>query len=232
MEKGEAGDKRSNHKKSPDKALHLHCKAGLANCRHELVRLCCKKVSAQRGDSGDNRIMRRIAALLALTVLSCAALATDSAADVMKQAYARAGKEHKNVLVLFHASWCGWCHRLDAFLDKQPEGKKVMDAYVVVHLDVLEQPEKADLENAGAEEMMKAWDGEKSGLPFMVVLDAKGKKLMDSNRVKGDQKTNTGYPAAPEEIGHFMTILSKTSKLSKNEQASIQKWLTDNAPKQ
>lgn len=175
--------------------------------------------------------MKRILAIAAASMLCLAAYATDSASTILNQAYASAAKENKNVLVLFHASWCGWCHRLDDFLEKSDEGKKVTNAFVVVHLDVLENGEKKSLENAGGEDLMKKWDGENSGLPFMVVLDKKGKKLADSNRIKGDQKTNTGYPAAPEEIGHFMKLLSQNSKLSQADRDSIQKWLVENAPK-
>ena len=34
-----------------------------------------------------------------------------SAAQLMAAAKARARKEHKNIFVMFHASWCVWCKK-------------------------------------------------------------------------------------------------------------------------
>ena len=56
---------------------------------------------------------------------------------------------------------------------------------------------------------MKDLGGEKSGLPFFAFLDAKGKKLADSNVMPGNQ--NIGYPAAPDEIAAFEKLLERTA---------------------
>ena len=54
------------------------------------------------------------------------------AAQLLASAQEQARKEHKNVLVMFHASWCGWCKRLEAVMDR-PEYKKLFaDNYVIV----------------------------------------------------------------------------------------------------
>ena len=179
----------------------------------------------------DNKAMKRFCITLTLFALAAMCMAADTAEAVMKKAYQDAAKQNKNVLVVFHASWCGWCHRFDDFLTKSDEGKKVASSYVLVHLDVLESEEKKSEENAGGEEMMNNWGGKDAGIPFMVVLDKHGKKLADSNRETGKPSTNMGYPAAKEEIAHFMGLLDKTTKLSASEKAKIRTWLVTNAPK-
>jgi hypothetical protein len=94
-----------------------------------------------------------------------------------------------------------------------------------------ESADKKDLENAGADKLMANWGGAKSGMPFMVFLDPKGKKLADSN-VIGPKKTNIGYPASPEEIVAFVELLKKTApRMSEKDRKTIGDYLTQNAPK-
>jgi hypothetical protein len=105
-------------------------------------------------------------------------------------------------------------------------------SFVLVKLDVLENGEKKKLEHAGGVEVMKALGGEKAGLPFMAVVDAKGKTLMNSMADQKENKGNIGYPAAPHEIAHFMEMLKATAKkLTDAERAEIEAWLKEHAPK-
>lgn len=154
-----------------------------------------------------------------------------TADEMLGEAMLKAGKEKKNIFVVFHASWCGWCKRLDAFMQDK-ELRPIFDrSYVIVHMDVLENADKKNLENPGAEAKMNAWVGKDAGLPYFVVLDAKGKKLVDSLRpsnfppkegvrppnpdprpaVGMDKPQNTGHPMAPEEIAWFMEILYRSA---------------------
>jgi len=32
---------------------------------------------------------------------------------IMKKALADVATTQKNVFIIFHASWCGWCHKMD-----------------------------------------------------------------------------------------------------------------------
>jgi hypothetical protein len=67
----------------------------------------------------------------------------------------------------------------------------------------------------------------------MAILDAKSGKMIVNSLMDGKSaKTNTGYPAAPEEISHFGTMLTKGApKLKATDRTAIVAWLTANAPK-
>src|SRR5437868_6708351 len=91
--------------------------------------------------------------------------------DIMKEAYATAAKEHKNVLIMFHASWCGWCHRMDNSINVVSCKKFFEDNYVIRHLVVDESDNKKNLENPGASDMRDKYHGNGQGIPFWLVFD-------------------------------------------------------------
>lgn len=140
------------------------------------------------------------------------------AADVLAMAKKQAKKEGKNVFIMWHASWCGWCHRMDSLMNA-PDVKEYFDSnYVIEHLVVKESKDKKDLENPGAEELLSSYLGDKSGIPFWVILDKKGNLLADSfmraDSVGMDQPgTNTGCPAQQEEVDYFIKVLNETAAI-------------------
>lgn len=165
--------------------------------------------------------MKKIVISLALLVGTACSLAgqTTPAADVvMKAAYEKAAKENKNVLVIFHASWCGWCHKMDASLNDSSCKQFFDDNYVIAHLVVNESKGKEQLENPGAEEFKTKYHGKDQGLPFWLIFDKKGKLLADSKmRQPGDgpeKGENSGCPAAENEVNFFLGLLKKTSHLT------------------
>lgn len=167
-------------------------------------------------------------AVLLLSATSLAQSKQPSAADVMKEATAQAAREHKKVFIIFHASWCGWCHRMDSIM-ANPECKKLFaDNFVIRHLTVQEAKGKEDLENPGGMEMMEKYQGKGKGIPFWLIFDAKGNLVADCLiRPEGagldKPGENTGCPATKEEVAHFVKVLKQTTALNTGQLATIEK---------
>lgn len=176
--------------------------------------------------------MRALSSLLALAAAASLFAGTPTTSELLTKASASAKKGGKNVLVIFHASWCGWCHRFDKFLDTTAEGKLVKGGLEIVHITVLENAaHKAD-ENPGGAELMEKLGGKDAGLPFMAILDAKSGKLIINSNQSDKPTSNMGYPASLAEIDHFQRMLHKGApKISIEERGKIVSWLKANAPK-
>lgn len=157
--------------------------------------------------------------LTLLTTLSAAALAATSstpaapvpAREVLADVQAKAKASGRTPLVLFHASWCGWCRKLERTL-ASPEVSGVLGKYFEsAWLDVLERPGRKHLENPGGNELLASWGGADAGLPFYAVLDAKG-NVLASALMTGPDGTITGasgFPGTPGEIEHFLAMIRK-----------------------
>ena len=68
---------------------------------------------------------------------------------------------------------------------------------------------KLDFDRAkGAKEIQQRYIDKEQGLPWFAFLDGDGKALIHSTGPKG----NTGFPAQPEEIAHFKTMLETVKR--------------------
>jgi thioredoxin-related protein len=151
-----------------------------------------------------------------------------TAESILSAAYKQAAAENKNVFVMFHASWCGWCKKMDAAMNDATTKKYFDENYVTVHLTVQENPINKKMENPGAADFLKKFKGEDAGLPFFIVLDKKGKLLGDSFV----NNENLGCPAAPEEVASFIILLKKSSKINEGGLQAIAARFKLNNPQQ
>jgi thioredoxin-related protein len=147
--------------------------------------------------------MRKIISLLPLLLLLVSHLALaqierpDSAQNILKAAVNEALSSKKNVFLIFHATWCGWCKRLDTAL-KYSEIKPIIDKnYVVAMIDVKERGEKIQSnENPGGQRLSQQerqndrqlqCDAEKSELRVPWI------KRRDCRIYQASQKNSSAY---------------------------------------
>jgi hypothetical protein len=138
--------------------------------------------------------------------------------QVLKEAYKAASVDNKKVLLMFHASWCVWCRKMDSSINDMACKKMFLTNYVICHLTVDESKENKMLENPGADAFRAKYHGETAGLPFWLILDKDGKLLADSRmRKPGDTLDapgdNTGCPTSKNEVAYFLSVLKTTSNL-------------------
>lgn len=182
--------------------------------------------------------MKLRSCFLALSVFAAVLLNAQnpplSADRVLKEATVLAAREGKNVIIIFHASWCGWCHKMDSSMNDKGCKKFFDDNYIIRHLVVHESKGKKNLENPGADKMLLKYAGADSGIPFWLVFDKDGNLLADSQiRPDGaglDTKgQNSGCPAQPEEVDYFLMVLKKTSSITHEQSEAIRKRFRMNA---
>ncbi len=164
--------------------------------------------------------MRIVAAfffLLSLFTTNTGAQTVPSAEAVLKESMQAAAAENKNVFIIFHASWCGWCHKMDTSMNDQSVKKYFTDNYIIRHLVVLEYDKNKHLENPGALQLLYKYHGKDSGIPYWLIFDKNGKLLADSKRRKEgevpQQGANVGCPAEEIEVEYFIKVLRKTSRI-------------------
>lgn len=152
-------------------------------------------------------------------------LAPPSADEIMKEAFSVAKKQNKKVFVIFHASWCSWCLKMDTSMNDPSVKKFFDDNFVIRHLVVFESKNKKNLENPGAEDLLNKYNGKEQGIPYWLIFDKDENFLVDS-RVRivenGKEKIhNTGCPASEEEVDYFIGILKRGTKLKDDELEKI-----------
>jgi len=161
-----------------------------------------------------------------MSVILSAQEKPETAGKIMDDAFKLASKEGKSVMIVFHASWCGWCKKFEASVT-DPSCKDFFEKHFIIkYLDILERADKKMLENPEAIEVYNKYGGQGGGIPFFLIFDKDRTLLSDSKvRAAGDgtekPPQNMGCPTSEEEVTAFIKILEKSTKVSSAEKTAI-----------
>ncbi|WP_160713103.1 thioredoxin family protein [Chitinophaga solisilvae] len=171
--------------------------------------------------------IRLLFVMMFLSFTAARAQQPASADKTLKEASTLAAKSKKNVFIIFHASWCGWCHKMDTAMNDISCRKAFDDNFVIRHITVMESKEKKALETPGGAEMLARYNGGNSGIPYWLVFDASGKLLADSRLKSPEGKLeNVGCPSKKEEVDYFIQVLEKTSRMNAKQLQAVRKRFT------
>jgi thiol-disulfide isomerase/thioredoxin len=171
----------------------------------------------------------RSALIAAAILLPNLAHAEPTADEIFSQAKATAAAQHKNILLVFSASWCGPCHMFEHFLADPTIAPIMQKAFVIQRLDVGEFPtDTKHHDTPGAVALRAQLGGATAGYPYILMLDPAGHPIINS--LRPDPATpggnNIGYPAVPVEIAWFMQMLQKSAPtLTPQDTATLHAWL-------
>jgi thioredoxin-related protein len=123
------------------------------------------------------------------------------AAKVLQDGLDQAAKNDRLVFLHFGAPWCGWCHRLEDWMEQKEIAPILGKEFVDVLIDI-------DRMEGGKDILARYNTSGKGGIPWFAFVDSKGKALATSDSAKG----NIGHPYADHEIEHFVKMLSTTKR--------------------
>jgi thiol-disulfide isomerase/thioredoxin len=126
-------------------------------------------------------------------------------AATFEAAVKQAKTADKTVFVWFSAPWCGWCHRLGAWMATKDAATLLDKEFVFAKLDFDR--------GIGAHEVETRYIDKEQGLPWIVFVDGNGRALINSTRPATDPHPgNIGHPNQPDEVAYFKTMLNKAKK--------------------
>jgi len=138
-----------------------------------------------------------LAVLVMCGVLMPARVAAQQDADeVLATALAEAESTDRMVFLHSGAEWCGWCKRLERWLEREDIAPIFSKDFVEVKIDV-EAME-------GGQELMDSYTDGPAGLPWLAILEPDGTVVVNSYAADG---RNIGSPQAEWEIEHWNTMM-------------------------
>jgi thiol-disulfide isomerase/thioredoxin len=158
---------------------------------------------------------------------------TETADGLFADAKAAATVEHKNVLLVFSASWCGPCKLYERFLEDAPMKAITEKAFVVQRIDVGERPHDPNHADTPGGVGLRTALGAKGepGFPFLVITDENGQPIVNSYR-SSEADSNIGYPAVPVEFNWYIEMLKRGApSLAAADLKATRKWLEQHAPR-
>jgi thioredoxin-related protein len=161
-------------------------------------------------EEGDHHVPAKV-----LAVLKEHQVEPLNAQAVLDDALAKARSSDKKVFLHFGAPWCGWCHKLEDFLAREDMQAILGSEFMDVKIDI-------DRMTGGQEILDRFSNSNSGGIPWFAFIDGEGKAVATSTGPNG----NIGFPYAPEEIAHFMSMLSKSTKLTPEQLKAIETALT------
>lgn len=127
------------------------------------------------------------------------------ASEAVAQAAVSAEANGKRLLLIFYASWCGYCDLLDMMLEDAACAPILDRHFVVYHLRALEKkPEMRAQQLDGADDVYSSLVADRIGLPYMAALDGKAARVADSVMRSGD---NFGFPVDAVELDNFQDMM-------------------------
>ncbi len=118
-----------------------------------------------------------------------------NAKEDISKAIQQAKAENKHVFVQIGGNWCPWCLRFHAFINEDPEIKKIMaEKYVFALLNYSK-------ENKNVELLVKYQNPGRMGFPVFLILDGKGKLIHTQD--SGLLEEGKGY--SPAKVKTFLT---------------------------
>jgi hypothetical protein len=162
---------------------------------------------------------------------------TTDTKTLIKEACIVAGRKHKNVLIIFHASWCIWCHKLDSSINDASCKDFFNDNFVIQHITAFEVDKNEKLNTPGAIDFLKAHHADQQGIPAWFIFDKDGNLLADSQlrhngQSNNEEGINVGCPSNETEIDYFISVLKKTSTISSKQETAVKKRFIANGSTQ
>lgn len=141
-----------------------------------------------------------------------------SAQAVLAAGLAEARRTDRLVFLHSGARWCGWCRRLELWLEREDIAPIFSRDFVDVKIDVEEM--------SGGKELMDSYSGGDAGVPWLAILDPDGTVVVNSIAPNG---RNIGSPQAEWEIEHWNTMMRTAAKriTEKEIQYMAQTWAED-----